>query len=237
MQRGGKTARGRYYGADVGSTTSQRRPTPLAPRTPSPLKMRDYAHRHRDPFFTKLAAEFHQAGHLDIGNKHHARVFVVEGREPLEDGLHEMLGHGGDDHDQHVILVEHEMAFVEAVTPLAGQIVDDGVALDPRPVEDVRDERLVLTVQDDLQFLERTEIEVFHNQWDSSRHAVPIAPTRERRRQSPSSYTNTAAASGSTTINRIQPLRTRFLTGATASMAARACSNGASMTVISLIGW
>src|SRR3569832_2168887 len=116
MQRGGKTARGRYYGADVGSTTSQRRPTPLAPRTPSPLKMRDYAHRHRDPFFTKLAAEFHQAGHLDIGNKHHARVFVVEGREPLEDGLHEMLGHGGDDHDQHVILVEHEMAFVEAVT-------------------------------------------------------------------------------------------------------------------------
>src|SRR3569833_1758521 len=194
-------------------------------------------HRHRDPFFTKLAAEFHQAGHLDVGNEHHARVFVVEGREPLEDGFYQLLGHGGDDHDQHVVLVEHEMAFVEAVAPLAGQVVDDGVTLHPCSVQDVRDECPVLTVQYDLLFHERAEIEIFHDQWDSSRHAVPVASTRERRRHSLSSLLITSAASGSTTINLFQPLLTWFLSGATASIAARACSYCASITVISLIGW
>jgi hypothetical protein len=45
------------------------------------------------------------------------------------------------------------MSFVKTMAALAGEVVDDGVALDSRAVEQVGGKALVLAAEDDLQLL------------------------------------------------------------------------------------
>ena len=70
--------------------------------------------------------------------------------------------HRGDDHDQHILFIEHQVPPVEAVASFARQVVDDRVTLDACAVKDVGGQILVFATQDDLQLLQRAEIEVFH---------------------------------------------------------------------------
>ena len=102
--------------------------------------------------------KFHDAGDLDVGDEDHTGVLVVEWSETLEDGVDELLGDGGDDHDEGIVLVESNVACVESVAPFSGDVVDDGVSFDAGAIEEIGDEGLMLTGEDDFQFLERVEV-------------------------------------------------------------------------------
>ena len=105
--------------------------------------------------------ELDQPGHLYVGYEHDTGVLVEIWRETFQQRVDQFLGDGGDDHDEYIILVEHQVPLVKAVTALAGKIVDDRVALHAGAVEQVGGELLPLALHDDLEFLERTEIKIF----------------------------------------------------------------------------
>jgi hypothetical protein len=83
-----------------------------------------------------------------------AHVAVEEGGQALEDGVGDVLGDGGDDHHQHVVLVEHEVGVVGAVAALAGEVVEHGPAADAGALQQVQHEVLLLALDDDLQLLQ-----------------------------------------------------------------------------------
>ena len=85
-------------------------------------------------------------------------MFVKEGGEAFQYGGEQFFRYGGDDHHQYIVFVEHQVALMKAMGAFAGEVVDDGVALDAGAVQQVGGEGAVFAAQDDFQFLQRAEV-------------------------------------------------------------------------------
>ena len=109
-------------------------------------------------FRRRIILKFHHAGDLDVGDEDDTGVLVVEWSETLEDGADELFGDGGDDHDEGIVLVESDVTSVESMASFSGDVVDDGVAFYSCTIKEIGSEGLVLTGENDFQFLERVEV-------------------------------------------------------------------------------
>lgn len=69
---------------------------------------------------------------------------------------------------------------MKSVPAFAGQIVNDGVALNARAVENIGDKGLVFSIEYDFEFFEWTEVKILHDALDSCNCDEPAVTTYGR---------------------------------------------------------